>query len=120
VYGRRFVALLMAALLLATLGAQTAHAQLDTGEAYWGEHTVNAIFHLWPAATIAVLMVFVAGGLFGFYELDATTVLFLLGASAFLAYHYYWRPVHLVSLVPAAHSRAVAPRLPVPAVRLPV
>lgn len=92
---RPLIALAAATLtIVAILGAGIAEAQLDNGESYWGEHMVTAIFHIWPAVAIVVLMVFLAGGLVGFYELDRTTIVFLLAASAYLGYHFYWQPAH--------------------------
>lgn len=85
-------------LVVSILGVGIAEAQLDTGESYWGEHIMNGIFHLWPAVVIVILTAFLTGGVFGLYELDAATMLFLLAASAFLAYHFYWQPAHPASM----------------------
>ena len=84
--------------IVSILGVSVAEAQLDNGESYWGENIMNGIFHLWPAVAIAILLGLLAGGVFGLYELDATSMLFLLAASAFLAYHFYWQPAHPASV----------------------
>jgi hypothetical protein len=97
-------------LIVSILGVGIAEAQLDTGESYWGEHMMNGIFHLWPAVAIAILTWLLAGGVFGLYELDAASMLFLLAASAFLAYHFYWHPAHPASLLPPDFGRLRAPR----------
>jgi hypothetical protein len=93
--------LLMAAiatlLIVSSLTARVAEGQTATGESYWGEHTLNGIFQTWPAVAIAVFAGFLAGGMLGLYELDTASVLFLLAGIAFLAYHFYWHPVHAAS-----------------------
>lgn len=87
--------LVIATLLVVTvLGAGVAEAQMDTGESYWGEHMINAIVHLWPAVAIVLLAGLLAAGVFGLFEMDRATKLFLLAAAAFLAYHFYWQPAH--------------------------
>ena len=97
-------ALIIAPLLIVSiLGIGVAEAQLDTGESYWGENMMNGIFHLWPAVAIAIFAGLLAGGVFGLYELDRATMLFLFAASAFLAYHFYWRPIHAASVQSRDH-----------------
>jgi uncharacterized membrane protein AbrB (regulator of aidB expression) len=98
-------------LLVSILGVGVAEAQLDTGESYWGEQMINGIFDLWPAVAIAILTGLLAGGVFGFYELDATTMLVLLAASAFLAYHFYWQPTHSASVQLPDLGRLRSPRV---------
>ena len=109
----RSLSVLMIAILLSViiLGVGIAEAQLDTGESYWGEHMMNGIFHLWPAVAIAILTGLLAGGVFGLYELDATSMLFLLAASAFLAYHFYWHPAHPSSVQSPDFGRLRWPRV---------
>jgi hypothetical protein len=97
-------------LIVSILGLGIAEAQLDNGESYWGEHMINGIFHLWPAVVIAILVGLLAGGMFGIYELDAATMLFLLAASAFLAYHFYWQPAHPASVQSPDSGRLRLPR----------
>jgi hypothetical protein len=92
-----FTVILVATLVLVgILGTGIAAAQMDTGESYWGEHMINAIVNLWPAAAIALFVVFVAGAIVGFYSLDRVTIAILLAASVYLAYHFYWLPTHRV------------------------
>jgi hypothetical protein len=98
-------------LVVGILGVGIAEAQLDTGESYWGEHMINGIFNLWPAAAIAIFTAFLTGGVFGLYELDAATMLFLLAASAFLAYHFYWQPAHPASVQSPDFGRLRLPRV---------
>ncbi len=102
--------LVIATLLIVTIvGTGVAEAQLDTGESYWGEHIMNGIFGLWPAALIAVFTALLAGGVFGLYELDRTSMLVLAAASAFLAYHFYWQPAHPASVQTPVHVNEAAP-----------
>jgi len=91
------IALVVATLLVVgNLSTGIATAQMDTGESYWGEHMINAIGNLWPAAAIGVFVAFTAGAVTGFYQVDRATIVFLLAASAYLAYHFYWQPAHQV------------------------
>ena len=97
---RPFVALVVATLVLVTIfGASVAQAQdmFGTGESYWGEHTMNAIFNLWPALAIIVFTALLAGATIGFYELDRATALLLFGASVYLVYHFYWPTANVAS-----------------------
>ncbi|HET7264487.1 MAG TPA: hypothetical protein VFL28_07455 [bacterium] len=96
-------------LIVSIVGIGVAQAQLDTGESYWGERMMNGIFNLWPAAAIAIFTALLAGGVFGLYELDRTSMLVLAAASAFLAYHFYWQPAHPASVQAPAHVMAVPP-----------
>lgn len=97
VRGYPLIALVVATLLIVgNLGPGIATAQMDTGESYWGEHMINAIVNLWPAAAIAVSIAFTGGAVAGFYQLDRATIVFLLAASVYLAYHFYWQPAHQV------------------------
>jgi hypothetical protein len=90
------IALVVATLLVVGPLSTGATAQMDTGESYWGEHMINAIANLWPAAAIAVFVAFTGGAVAGFYQLDRATIVFLLAASVYLAYHFYWQPAHQV------------------------
>jgi hypothetical protein len=93
----RPVLVIATALIIIVMGAGIAEAQMDTGESYWGEHMIDGIVHLWPAVAIAILTGLVAGGMLGLYELDCASILLMLAASAFLAYHFYWQPAHPAS-----------------------
>jgi type IV secretory pathway VirB2 component (pilin) len=94
-------ALLMAAvatLLIVIVGtAHVAEGAPATGEAYWGEHILRGLIQTSPAVAIVVLAGLLLGGMLGFYELDAPSVLFLLAGIAFLAYRFYGHPTRGVS-----------------------
>ncbi len=93
----RFTAVVVAALVfVGSLGTGIASAQMDTGESYWGEHMINAIANLWPGVAIVLFLLFIAGAIAGFYVLDSSTIVLLLAASGYLAYHFYWLPAHRV------------------------
>ena len=93
------IALVVATLLVVgNLSTGIVTAQMDTGESYWGEQMINAIANLWPAAAIGVFVAFTGGAVAGFYQLDRATIVFLLAASAYLAYHFYWQPAHQSSV----------------------
>jgi hypothetical protein len=97
---RSLIVLMLATLIFVTiLGASVGRAQdmFGTGESYWGEHMMNAIFNLWPAVAIIVFGFLLMGGMVGFYPLDRATVLMLFGTSAYLIYHFYWQPAHIAS-----------------------
>ncbi len=98
---RTLYVLVIAALCIVgilSVGIAEAQQLLDTGESYWGENILNGIFNLWPAVAIAIFTALLAGGVFGLYELGATSMLFLMAVSAILAYHFYWHPAHPVSV----------------------
>ncbi|HEV2357449.1 MAG TPA: hypothetical protein VGZ23_07560 [bacterium] len=82
----------LVAIVVGSVG--TAGAQSAPEESYWGESTLNGIFHTWPAVAIAVLTAVVMGGMVGFYELDRTTIVVALGGIGFLVYRFYWQPAH--------------------------
>lgn len=109
---RSWSVLVIATALTIVLGAGIAEAQMNTGESYLGEQIMNAIFHLWPTVAIVVLTALVAGGVLGVYDLGRATMLFLLAAAAFLAYHFYWQPTHPASVRSPNHLSVSASGIP--------
>jgi len=102
----RLLTAAVAVLLIVTIGSVgTAAGQSVPEESYWGEHTLNSFVRAWPALAIAVLTAPIVGAMLGVYELDASTMLFLLAAIAFIAYHFYWQPhADTPQQAPRSHS----------------
>ena len=97
----------VATLLILTIGSVgTAAGQAGTEESYWGEHTLNGFARAWPALAIAVLAAPMVGAMLGVFELGASSMLFLLAAIAFIAYHFYWQPraADTPQQVPRSHN----------------
>jgi hypothetical protein len=102
----------LAALLIISLPAVRVQAQSPTGGAYWGQHTLDSFAQIWPVVALVVFGALLAGGLFGFYDLDSASLIFLLAGLAFLGYHLYRHPVHPGSSLFPPRSETSAAQVP--------